>query len=43
MRFRIDVVFLDEALGEVSIRHGLGPRRLAFERGARHVLEVPAR
>jgi uncharacterized membrane protein (UPF0127 family) len=42
MRFALDLVFLDRGLGEVSRRRALPPRRLAFERRAWAVLELPA-
>jgi uncharacterized protein len=42
MRFPLDVYFLG-AYGEpVGVRYGLPPRRVAREREARSVLEVPA-
>jgi uncharacterized membrane protein (UPF0127 family) len=42
MRFPLDVVFLDDAMHPVSIRRRVGPRRVALERRARAVLELPA-
>ena len=42
MRFAVDLVFLDRRLGEVSRRRALAPRRVAFERRAWAVLELPA-
>jgi uncharacterized membrane protein (UPF0127 family) len=42
MRFALRLVFLDESARPVSVRHRVPPRRLAFERGAWGVLEVPA-
>ena len=42
MRFPLDLVFLDGELREVSRRCSLPPRRLAFDRRARAILEVPA-
>lgn len=42
MRFTLDLVFLDSAGEIVSVRR-LGPRRVARERRASAVLELPAR
>lgn len=42
MRFRLDVVFLDGAMNPVSVRRRVAPRRIALERRARAVLELPA-
>ena len=42
MRFRLDVVFLDDAMHPVSVRRQMGPRRIAWERRARAALELPA-
>lgn len=42
MRFALDVVFFDRAMSEVSRRDGVRPRRLAFERRAWAVLELPS-
>jgi uncharacterized protein len=42
MRFRCDLVFLDFNLRTVSVRRHVPPGRIAFERGAQAVLEVPA-
>lgn len=42
MRFPLDLVFLDLELREVSLRRAVPPARLAFERRARAVLELPA-
>jgi uncharacterized membrane protein (UPF0127 family) len=42
MRFRVDVRFLDAAGATVAIRRAVPPRRLAFERRGRSVLEVPS-
>jgi len=42
MRFALDVVFLDAADRPLSIRRGLPPRRIAVERRAVAVLELPA-
>jgi uncharacterized protein len=41
MRFRLDVVFLDDAMHPVSVRRHIGPRRIAWERRARAALELP--
>ncbi len=41
MRFAIDVVFLDSELRPLSVRSALGPARLARERAAAAVLELP--
>jgi uncharacterized membrane protein (UPF0127 family) len=42
MRFAIDAVFLDRDLNVLSVRRGLRPWRMAGQRGARAVLELPA-
>jgi uncharacterized membrane protein (UPF0127 family) len=42
MRFPLDLVFLDLELRRVSVRRAVPPRRVAFERRARAVLELPA-
>jgi uncharacterized membrane protein (UPF0127 family) len=42
MRFRLDLVFLDAGGRQISVRRGVGPRRVACERGAAAVLELPA-
>ena len=42
MRFALDLIFLGEALQPVSLRHHVPPRRIAVERRARAVLELPA-
>lgn len=42
MRFPLDLVFLDGELRELSRRRALPRRRLAFERRASAVLEIPA-
>jgi|SRR5215217_5712370 len=42
MRFAIDAVFLDAELRVLSVRPRLRPWRMAGERGARAVLELPA-
>jgi uncharacterized membrane protein (UPF0127 family) len=42
MRFRIDAVFLDKNLRVLSVRSELRPWRIAFQHGARSVLELAA-
>jgi uncharacterized protein len=42
MRFGLDLVFLDGAMAPVSVRRAVPPRRIALERRARSVLELPA-
>jgi uncharacterized membrane protein (UPF0127 family) len=42
MRFRLDIVFLDGAMRPVSVRRQVPPWRVASERRARAVLELPA-
>ena len=42
VRFSIDVVFLNEELTVVSIEHKVKPWRIAWERRADSVLELPA-
>jgi uncharacterized membrane protein (UPF0127 family) len=42
MRFPLDLVFLDLELRRISVRRAVPPRRVAFERRARAVLELPA-
>jgi len=42
MRFALDIVFFDGEMHVVSRRWRLAPRRLAFENGARSVLEIPS-
>jgi len=42
MRFAIDAVFLDRELNVLSVRPELRPWRMASQRGARAVLELPA-
>jgi uncharacterized membrane protein (UPF0127 family) len=42
MRFGLDLVFLDDRMRPVSVRHRVPSRRIALERGARAVLELPA-
>ncbi len=42
MRFAIDAVFLDADLRVLDVASGLRPWRVAWRRGARTVLELPA-
>lgn len=42
MRFHIDVLFLDEHRDVIGERRGLGPCRIAWQRGAKAVLEFPS-
>jgi uncharacterized membrane protein (UPF0127 family) len=42
MRFRLDLVFLDRAGREVGRRRRMPPRRIAWERRAVAVLELPS-
>jgi uncharacterized protein len=42
MRFSIDAIFLDSDLNVLSVRSRLRPWRMAAQRGARAVLELPA-
>ncbi|MBK5220922.1 MAG: DUF192 domain-containing protein [Thermoleophilia bacterium] len=42
MRFELDLVFLDRAGEPLAVRRRLPPRRLAWQRGAAAVLEVPS-
>lgn len=42
MRFPIDALFLDAQLSVLAVRPDLAPWRLAAQRGARSVLELPA-
>ena len=42
MRFPIDVLFLDEHREVIGERRGLGPCRIARQRGARAALEFPS-
>jgi uncharacterized protein len=42
MRFTIDAVFLDAGMHVVAVKPDLAPWRLAGQRGARAVLELPA-
>lgn len=41
MRFALDLVFLDRAGRVLSVRRDVAPRRLAWQRGACAVLELP--
>jgi uncharacterized protein len=42
MRFALDLVFLDHAGRPCSVRREVPPRRVAFDRRASAVLELPA-
>jgi len=42
MRFPLELVFVDAAAQPVSVRRRVPPRRVALERRARAVLELPA-
>jgi uncharacterized membrane protein (UPF0127 family) len=42
MRFGLDLVFLDGSMAPVAVRRRVPPRRIAVERHARAVLELPA-
>jgi uncharacterized membrane protein (UPF0127 family) len=42
MRFPLDLVFLDFDLRPISLRAAVPPGRIAFERRAQAVLELPA-
>jgi len=42
MRFELDLVFLDADDRPLSVFHRLPPRRLAWQRGAAAVLEIPS-
>jgi len=42
MRFELDLVFLDRQLRPLAVRRRVPPRRLAWQRGAAAVLELPA-
>jgi uncharacterized membrane protein (UPF0127 family) len=42
MRFAIDVVFLDAELAVLGVRESVRPWRVAVQRGAKVVLELPA-
>jgi len=41
MRFAVDLFFLDRGLRPLSVRRGLPPNRVAFDRRAHSVLELP--
>lgn len=43
MCFALDLVFLDADLQPLSFRHAVPPRRLAWDRRASAVLELPSR
>ena len=42
MRFELDLFFLDEEGRVLSVRRRVPPRRIAWQRGARAVLEIPS-
>ena len=42
MRFRLDIVFLDERGRELRVERGVGPRRVLVCRRAFAVLELPS-
>ncbi|MGH2956731.1 MAG: DUF192 domain-containing protein [Solirubrobacterales bacterium] len=42
MRFRLDLVFLDQAGRVIELRRSVPPRRLARSGGASSVLELPS-
>jgi uncharacterized protein len=42
MRFELDLVFLDRDRRALAVRRRVGPRRLAWCRGAQAVLEIPS-
>jgi hypothetical protein len=42
MRFALDLLFMGDASQPISVRPGVPPRRVAVERRARAVLELPA-
>ncbi|MFL5833606.1 MAG: DUF192 domain-containing protein [Solirubrobacterales bacterium] len=42
MRFALDLYFLDRQGRVISVRRSVPPRRLAWQRGAAAVLEIPA-
>ena len=42
MRFALDLVFLDARERPLAIMVGVPPRRLAWQRGAAAVLEIPS-
>jgi len=43
MRFALDLYFLDEDCEPLAVRRDVPPGRLAYVRGAKAVLEIPAR
>ena len=43
MRFPLDLVFLGDGFAPLAVRRRVVPRRLAFEREATAVLELPAK
>jgi uncharacterized membrane protein (UPF0127 family) len=43
MRFALDLVFLDGEGRPISFRRAVPPRRFAWDRRARSILELPAR
>lgn len=42
MRFALDLYFLDREGRVISVRRAVPPRRIAWQRGASAVLEIPA-
>jgi uncharacterized protein len=42
MRFPLDLYFLDGEGQVISVRRRVPPRRVAWQRGARKVLEIPS-
>ena len=42
MRFPLDLYFLDAEARVVSVRRRVPPRRIAWQPGARYVLEIPS-
>ncbi|HEX6153596.1 MAG TPA: DUF192 domain-containing protein [Solirubrobacterales bacterium] len=42
MRFPLDLFFLDRRGRVISVRRGVPPRRVVWQRGARSVLEIPS-
>ncbi len=42
MRFELDLFFLDREGRVLSVRRRVPPRRVAWQRGARAVLEIPS-
>lgn len=43
MRFALDLYFFDDRGDPIAVHRGVPPRRLAFVRGTKAVLEIPAR